>query len=35
MIQNSVPIVTLSTQEKITLLKQLEYGFKRAINWNK
>ena len=37
MIQNfvPVPVVTLSTQENITLLKQLEYGFKRAINWNK
>ena len=25
---------TLSTQENIKLLKQLEPGFKRAINWN-
>ena len=30
-----VPVVTLSSQENITLLKQLECGFKRAINWNK
>ena len=30
-----VPVVTLSTQENIKLLKQLEYGFKRTINWNK
>ena len=30
-----VPIVTLSTQENIKLLKQLESGFKRTINWNK
>ena len=30
-----VPLVTLSTQENITLLKQLESGFKRTINWNK
>ena len=28
-----VPVVTLSTQEKIKLLKQLESGFKRTINW--
>ena len=27
--------VTLSTQENIKLLKQLESGFKRTINWNK
>ena len=30
-----VPVVTLSTQENIKLLKQLESGFKRTINWNK
>ena len=30
-----VPVVTLSTQENIKLLKQLEFGFKRTINWNK
>ena len=30
-----VPVVTLSTQENIKILKQLEYGFKRTINWNK
>ena len=30
-----VPIATLSTQENIKLLKQLEFGFKRTINWHK
>ena len=30
-----VPVVTLSTQENIKLLKQLESGVKRTINWNK
>ena len=30
-----VPVATLSTQENIGLLKQLESGFKRAINRNK
>ena len=30
-----VPVVTLSTQENIKLLRQLEPGFKRTINWNK
>ena len=30
-----VPVVTLSTQENIKLLKQLESGLKRTINWNK
>ena len=30
-----VPVVTLSTQENIKSLKQLESGFKRTINWNK
>ena len=29
-----VPVVTLSTQENIKLLKQLESGFKRTIYWN-
>ena len=29
------PAVILSTPENIKLLKQLESGFKRAINWNK
>ena len=30
-----VPVVTLSTQDNIKLLKQLEFGFKKTINWNK
>ena len=30
-----VPVVALSTQDNIKLLKQLESGFKRTINWNK
>ena len=30
-----VPVVTLSTQENIKLLKQLESGFKRTTNWKK
>ena len=30
-----VPVVTLLNQENIKLLKQLESGFKRTINWNK
>ena len=30
-----VPVVTLSTQDNIELLKQLESGFQRIINWNK
>ena len=30
-----VPVVTLSTQDNIKLLKQLESDFKRTINWNK
>ena len=29
-----VPVVTLSTQDKVKLMKQLEPGFKKAINWN-
>ena len=30
-----VSVVTLSTQDNIKLLKQLEAAFKRTINWNK
>ena len=30
-----IPVVTLSTQENIKFLKQLGFGFKRTINWNK
>ena len=30
-----VPVVTLSTQDNIKLLKQLESGFEKTINWNK
>ena len=30
-----VPAVTLSNQEDIKLLIQLESGFKRTVNWNK
>ena len=30
-----VPVVTLTTQDNVKLLKQLESGFKRTINWNK
>ena len=30
-----VPVVTLSTQVNVKLLKQLELDFKRTINWNK
>ena len=30
-----VPAVTLSTQENTKLLKQLESGFTRTINWSK
>ena len=30
-----VPVVTLSTEDNTKLLKQLESGFKRSINWNK
>ena len=29
-----VPVVTLSTQDNVKLLKQSESGFKRTINWN-
>ena len=28
-------LVTLSTEDNIKLLKQLESGFKRRMNWNK
>ena len=31
----NVPIVTSSTKYDAKLLKQLQYGFKRTINWNK
>ena len=30
-----IPVITLSTQDKATLLEQLKSGFKRTINWNK
>ena len=30
-----VPVVTLSTKDNIKLLKQLESGFKKTINWYK
>ena len=30
-----VPVVTLSSKENIKRLKQLEFGFKRTINWKK
>ena len=30
-----VLVVTLSTQDNIKLLQQLQSGFKRTINWNK
>ena len=30
-----INVVTLSTQENIKLLKQLESGLKRTINWKK
>ena len=30
-----VPVVPLSTEDNIKLLRQLESGFKRTINWNK
>ena len=30
-----VPVVNLSTQDNVRLLKQLELGFKRTVNWNK
>ena len=31
----NVPVVTLSTQDNVKLLKQLKSGFKRTYNWNK
>ena len=30
-----VPVVTLSTQDIMKLLKSLESGFKRTVDWNK
>ena len=30
-----VPVVTLSTEDNVKLLKHLESGFKRTFNWNK
>ena len=30
-----VPVVTLPTEDNVELLKQLESGFKKKINWNK
>ena len=30
-----VPVVALSTQDNIKLVKQLESGFKRTVDWNK
>ena len=33
-IKRYVPVVASSTQENIKLLKQLESGFKKTINWN-
>ena len=30
-----VPVITLSTQDNVKLLKQLESGFERTINLNK
>ena len=30
-----VPVITLSTQDNVKLLKHLESGFKRLTNWNK
>ena len=29
------PVATLSTRDNAKLLEQLEFGFKRKINWNK
>ena len=29
------PVATLSTQDNVKLLKELESGFKIGINWNK
>ena len=30
-----VPVIILSSQDNVKVLKQLESGFKRTINWNK
>ena len=30
-----VPVVPLSTQENIKFLKELEFGFRRTINWDR
>ena len=30
-----VPVVTLSTQDNVKLLKQIESGFEITMNWNK
>ena len=30
-----VPAVTLSTQDNVKLLKELDSDFKRIVNWNK
>ena len=30
-----VPIVTLSAEDNVKIIKQLESGFQRTINWNK
>ena len=32
--QICVPVVTLSTEDNVKLLKHLEPGFQRTINWN-
>ena len=29
------PVVTLSIQDNVKLLRQLEWGFKKKISWNK
>ena len=29
-----IPVVTLSTNDNIKLLRQLKSGFKRTVNWN-
>ena len=35
LINCEISLMTLSTQDNVKLLKQLEAGFKRTINWNK
>ena len=30
-----VPVVSLSSEDNVRQLKQLEFSFKRTINWNK